>query len=132
MITAVDSNILLDIFLGDATFGEYSAQALEKSIAAGSVIACSIVWAETAAVFDSMQPFLSAMEKLNIIFSPCDQDSVFLCSKLWQKYRAQGGKRQKIITDFFIGAHAQQNADQLLTRDRGFYRNYFKVKVVQP
>ncbi len=43
----------------------------------------------------------------------------------WLQYRRAGGRRSRIITDFLIGAHATAEAENFLTRDRGFYRNYF-------
>jgi predicted nucleic acid-binding protein len=44
-----------------------------------------------------------------------------------------GGTRERVIADFLIGAHAMAKADRLLTRDRGFYRRYFKdLTVLDP
>ena len=44
----------------------------------------------------------------------------------WKSYRKTGGKRERVLADFFIGPHASKVANRLLTRDRGFYGNYFK------
>ena len=43
MITALDTNILLDIFLADAKFGRASALALRKVLSEGAVLACDAV-----------------------------------------------------------------------------------------
>jgi predicted nucleic acid-binding protein len=56
-----------------------------------------------------------------------------LAGNVWKDYRSQGGSRSRMVADFLIGAHAQIECDRLLTRDRGFYRKYFKgLKVIEP
>jgi len=56
-------------------------------------------------------------------------DSFFIyisfAGQIWQKYRKAGGKRTRILADFLICAQAENHAEQLLTRDHGFYKKYF-------
>ena len=133
MITAVDTNVLIDIFTDDKSFGELSAQALEESIELGQITACEVVWAETAALFPSDKSFIDAMEELGIGFIPMDPESATKAGNAWRKYRKNGGKKTRMVADFMIGAHALIHCDRFLTRDRGFYHSYFaSLKVVDP
>jgi len=59
------------------------------------------------------------------------REAGFRAGRAWRAYRKQGGKRERILTDFLVGAHAEVQASQLITRDRGFYRELFpSLKVV--
>lgn len=126
MITAVDTSVLLDIFGADPIFGTSSAAALRECIAAGGVIACEAVWAETGASFPEPKAAEAAFARLRVDFSPLNAATALTTGEAWREYRRAGGKRARVIADFIIGAHAMANADRLLTRDRGFYRRYFE------
>jgi predicted nucleic acid-binding protein len=130
VITAVDTNVLLDIFGADPQFGERSAQALKRCLAEGAVAACAVVWAETAARFPDETMFLQAMRTLGIEFSGMSEAMALRAGSVWRKYRASGGKRDRVAADFLIGAYAAITCDRLLTRDRGFYRGYFSGLVI--
>ena len=48
MITAVDTNVLIDVLEADPEFGTNSAAALARACQTGTLIACDVVWAEVA------------------------------------------------------------------------------------
>ena len=133
MITAVDTSVLLDVFTADRQFGSSSGAALRECLAGGSLLVCEAVVAETATAFADSKGAATALERLGVRFSPLDLESSLVAANAWRNYRARGGRRHRVAADFLIGAHALKNADQLLTRDRGFYRAYFRtLKVLDP
>ena len=133
MITAVDTSVMLDIFLDDARFGSMSANALRRCLNEGSLVASEIVWAETAAAFPDQGLFQLTMKELGVKFSPMSEPAALQSAVAWAQYRKQGGDRQRMISDFLIGAHAKAQCDRLLTRDRGFFRDYFaRLTVLDP
>jgi predicted nucleic acid-binding protein len=133
VITAIDTSVLLDVFGADPNFGPSSATAVQACLVGGSVIACEIVWAETAASFPAAPEAETALKRLRVDFSSLDSATSLAAGSYWRTYRRAGGTRERIIADFVIGAHALAHADQLLTRDRGFYRTYFKdLRIIDP
>ena len=133
MISAVDTNVLLDVFGADSAFGRLSADALRSALVEGALIACPVVWAEVATAFPDHLAAIDAMGALGVTFSGFDRDSALLASTAWHAHRAAGGRRDRRAADFLISAHSIVFADQLLTRDKGFFRSYFdEVRITDP
>lgn len=133
MITAVDTNVLLDIFGADPTFGPRSRIALEQCLDEGALLVSDVVWAETTAAFPEPTAAHAALAALGASFSGPTRESATAAGLSWRSYRVAGGPRTRVAADFVIGAHASVQADRLLTRDRGFYRRYFaELKILDP
>ncbi len=157
MITAVDTNILLDILIPNTKYASASKRLLDEALAQGALVISEVVYAELASLFPTPRELEKFLTDTQIQLEHSSPQALQQAGEAWKAYvRArsyllhcsQCGKaqrfhcsscgeliavRQHILSDFLIGAHALLHADQLLTRDLGYYKRYFKaLKVVSP
>ena len=132
MITAVDSNVLLDVFQASDEHGPQSRDLLSSAYDAGAIVVCDIVYAELAPSFQDRADLDRAIGEIGATLSPIDSRIAYEAGLRWKLYRSAGGPRNRIIADFLIGAHAMMVADAFLTRDRGFFSVYFPDLVNDP
>lgn len=155
MITAVDTNILLDILIQDEVYCQTSKKLLDEYIRKGRLIICEIVYAELASQFLSETELREFLDDTGIRLVPSSEEALYEAGRRWRIYtknrrgsfqcpqcgerikvsckkcHSQIGPRQHVLSDFIIGAHALHHAELLLSRDRGYYKTYFKdLKVV--
>ncbi len=125
MITSVDTNVLLDVFVSNAPHHSISQESLISAYDRGAILVCDIVYAELVPAFGDRSSLDEALREINAAVSPIDTAIAYEAGQRWARYRQAGGSRDRIIADFLIGAHAIANADTFPTRDRGFYSTYF-------
>lgn len=129
MITSVDTSVLLKI-LKQESDADLALQALENAASLGSVLVCSIVIAELGRFFKSNDLLTSFLNDAHLTPSNIDTATALQAASIMRSYAKNKGDKSRIAADFLIGAHAMTHANQLLTTDAGFMRQYFKTLAV--
>ncbi|MEJ6000527.1 type II toxin-antitoxin system VapC family toxin [Paucibacter soli] len=130
---AVDSSVLVDVLTGDAEYGEASSIALAQALSEGEVVISEAVVAEVQTVLDTRETVMDALNEFGIRFEPIQEAAAVRAGHMQRRYRDRGGKRERVVADFLIGAHALLQCQALITRDEGFFRDYYKgLKLIVP
>lgn len=133
MITAIDTSVLLDIFADDPSFRDRSLAAVRRCLGEGRLVACDVVWCEVMATFPDVRSAIDALRAIPVDFAPIQEAAASRAAIAWRAYRQRGGPRARVVSDFLVGAHAFEQADRLLTRDRGFQRTAFAgLEILDP
>jgi predicted nucleic acid-binding protein len=125
VISAVDTSVLIDVLTADPDHGAASRAALADCLLVGKLVISDVAWAEAAAGFGDPAEVRPAIYGLHLELVPMGEAAASAAGSAWRRYRRSGGTRSRMIADFLIGAHALHHADRLVTRDRGFFREYF-------
>ena len=130
---AIDSSVLIDVCTQDPVYAQPSYEALRDAVSRDDVVFCDAVVAEVCATVDAVEATLEAMTALGIRYLPIAEQAAIRAGIMQRRYRDRGGKRERVISDFLVGSHALMQCGTLLTRDAGFYRDYFKgLKIINP
>jgi predicted nucleic acid-binding protein len=133
MITALDTSVLIDVLLKDPDYLESSRTALIQASRKGALIISPVVAGEIRSAYPDDEIFTRLLFEFSLHVPPLELRDAVLAGAMHRLYLAAGGKRNRIVADFLIGAHALHHADVLLTRDRGFFRSCFSdLKIWHP
>lgn len=129
----VDSNIILDIFLDDPTWADWSESTLAEYAQRGVLYINPIIYSEISIGFMKIEELESAIKKAGLQLLEIPREALFLAGKAFLTYRKRKGEKKSPLPDFFIGAHAAVLGLGLITRDVHRYRSYFPtVKLIAP
>jgi len=129
----VDSNIVLDVFLNDPKWADWSESKLDEYDQSGALYINSIVYSEISIGFDRIEDLESAIAKAGFQMLEIPKEALFLAGKAYLKYKKRKGTKRTPLPDFYIGAQAAVFNLDLVTRDVSRYQRYFPtVKLITP
>jgi predicted nucleic acid-binding protein len=131
-LIATDSSVLVDL-IGDGGDALAAATAVRDALQAGPVVLCEVALAELCTSLKGGSQVLQHLEEVGITYSAVEPRAALRAGEMQRRYRQRGGNRSRTVADFLIGAHAMMQCSALITRDAGFYRDYFKgLRVIVP
>ncbi|MFN9745269.1 MAG: type II toxin-antitoxin system VapC family toxin [Betaproteobacteria bacterium] len=130
---AADSSVLVDLVSGQGGDAEAAATALRQALHVGPVVLCEVALAEVCTAVKGGAQIMDVLDDIGIGFSAMEPKAALRAGEMQRRYRQRGGHRSRTVADFLVGAHAMMQCDALITRDAGFYRDYFKgLKLIVP
>ena len=129
----VDSNIILDVFLNDPKWADWSESKLDEYEQFGVLYINSIVYSEISIGFERIEDLESAIAKAGFQMLEIPKEALFLAGKAYLKYKKRKGTRRTPLPDFYIGSQAAVLNLDLITRDVSRYQRYFPtIKLITP
>lgn len=125
MGTLVDSNVLIDIACRDPVWMPWSARQLKAAAGEGALLINPVIYSEFSYRFDAIDAADAALDEEAFRREHLPWEAAFAAAQAFRIYRHGGGKREHVLPDFLIGAHAAIRGYRMLTRDPGGYRAYF-------
>ena len=129
----VDTNVLIDVLNNEPQWADWSIHQLRVQSKIHVLSINPIIYAELSCTFKKVEDLDEVLQVMELKFNQIPKPALFLAGKAFQRYRRQGGVKNSILADFFIGAHAAVSRLPVLTRDTQRYQTYFPtVKLVSP
>lgn len=101
------------------------------------MIICEVVYAELAGLFPNHAALGTFLHETSIQLKSSSPEMLWKAGELWRRFCVDRPRHsavaRRILADFLIGAHAMLQAEQLLTRDKDFYRAVFTgLRLISP
>ncbi|MCC6440357.1 MAG: type II toxin-antitoxin system VapC family toxin [Rhodanobacteraceae bacterium] len=134
---AVDTSVLIDL-LGDDVRADAAETSVREALTLGPVVVCEVVVSEITAGLGHGDEIMDVVEDMGLRYLPLERRAAIRAGEMQRRFnqrrRASGqGIALRTVPDFLVGAHALLQCNGLITRDAGFFRDYFKgLKLIVP
>jgi len=121
----VDTNVLVDVLVNDPDWSDWSIAQLQAQSKVHRLVINPIIYSELSLTFSAVEAMDQVLDSMGLHILEIPKAALFLAGKAFVQYRRDGGVKNNVLGDFFIGAHAAVSGLPVLTRDTRRYRNYF-------
>jgi len=129
----VDTNVLVDVLENDPEWADWSIAQLRAQSKVHRLAVNPIIYSELSLTFSTVEALDQTLDGLGLVMIEVPRAALFLAGKAFVRYRRRGGRRNNVLADFFIGAHAAVSGFSVLTRDPRRYTAYFSgVTLIAP
>jgi predicted nucleic acid-binding protein len=135
---AIDTSVLIDL-LGDDSRADAAERCVRDALAHGPVVLCDVVVSEITAGLGHGAEIMDVVEEMGMSYLAVERRAAIRAGEMQRRYKerlrasGKGALAQRTVPDFIVGAHALLQCTALITRDAGFFRDYFKgLKVIVP
>lgn len=129
----VDTNVLVDVLENDPDWADWSVAQLQAQSKVHRLAINPIIYSELSLTFSTVEALDQVLDSMELHMLEMPKPALFLAGKAFVQYRRNGGQKNNVLGDFFIGAHAAVRGLPVLTRDTRRYQNYFpSVRLVAP
>ena len=132
MISAVDTNVIVALWDVEEHDHLAALDMLDNAASRGGIVICGAVFGELLAGSGRNEEFINGfLQDSGISVDWSSNEPVWRSAGVaFQNYaarrrRGNSGEARRILTDFYIGAHAFENGYSLLTLDDDIYRAAF-------
>lgn len=141
-LIAIDSSVLIDLLGDDAGMADAAEQCVRDALAQGPVVLCDIVVSEITAGLGHGTDIMDVVEEMGMRYLPVERRAAIRAGEMQRRFNQRRRaarqeptvpQRPRTVPDFIVGAHALLQCAGLITRDAGFFRDYFKgLKIIVP
>lgn len=135
---AIDTPVLIDLLGNDPARADAAEQCVRDALAQGPVVLCDVVVSEITAGLGHGTDIMDVVEEMGLRYLPIERRAAIRAGEMQRRFNQRhkiSGHRitPRTVPDFLVGAHALLQCNGLITRDDGFFRDYFKgLKLIVP
>ena len=99
----------------------------------GALTINEIVFAELSSGYDSVAEQQAMLAQLDLQLERMTLEACYRAGTAFAEYRRRGGRKERMLPDFLVGAHAACGKRSLVTCDRRGFGDYFpELDIINP